>query len=250
MINGMKNILKNVIYFFLSKVSFRGTVVLMYHSVGDNNEFFTVRPNEFERHMRYLKIGRFNVISLEQFMEILEKGLPVGRKTIVITFDDGYEDNYLNAYPILRKYDFPATIFVSTANIGKTVGAREGTELKVLDSEEIKEMQKSGLIYFGSHAHHHVKLHGLGEAEIDGEMVESKDSLEEILGEKIVSIAYPFGCVNKLVKNTARKYFKLGCGVQKGRVFNGGDIFNMKRNSVDSGVNFTQFKGIVRFGRI
>lgn len=222
----------------------------MYHSVGDNNEFFTVPADEFERQMRYLSDNKFNVISLRQLFEILKNGRPFKRKTIVVTFDDGYEDNYLNGYPILKKYNFPATIFVSTAKIGEAVRARNGTELKVLSNGEIKEMSGNGLIHFGSHSHNHIKLASLGAADIDKEITESKNILEAMLTGKIFSIAYPSGRINELVKDRASKQFELGCGVKRGRVLEGGDMFDMKRNSVDSGVSFTQFKGIAKFGRI
>lgn len=246
----MKNLLKNIIYFFLARMSFRGAVILMYHSIGGNNEFFTVRVDEFERHMRYLSDNKFNVISLRQLSEILKNGLPFKRKTIVVTFDDGYEDNYVNAYPVLKKHNLTATIFVSTANIGKTVRARRGTELNVLGIGKIKEMQESGLISFGSHADNHIKLAHLKEKDIIEEMSESKNKLKDILREYPLGIAYPSGSVNELVTRVASRYFSIGCGVKKGRVFHGNDPLDLKRNSVDSEVNFTQFKGIAKFGRI
>ena len=65
----MKNIFKNIIYFFLSKMSFHGAVVLMYHSIGYNNEFFTVRTEEFEEQMSYLSKKKFNVISLTKMIK-------------------------------------------------------------------------------------------------------------------------------------------------------------------------------------
>ena len=190
------------------------------------------------------------MISLKQLLESIKSGLPIKRKTVIITFDDGYKDNYLNACPVLQKYALPATVFISTANIGKAVVARNGTKLDVLKEEEIVEMQKSGLIDFGSHADRHIKLAHLQEKDIIEEMTRSKERLKDILRAEPFSIAYPSGNVNELVKNTASRYFDLGCGIKKGRVLHDSDLMDMKRNSVDSEVNFIQFKGIVKFGRV
>ena len=121
----MKKLIKNLIYKILSYFNFGGVVILMYHSIAENNEFFTVSPKEFEKQMAYLKNHNFNVVKLTDLPGLFKK--PILRKSLVITFDDGYEDNYLNARPILEKYNLPATIFVSSACIGETRRMSKGT---------------------------------------------------------------------------------------------------------------------------
>lgn len=246
----MKKFLKNIIYFFLALFRRNGAVILMYHSIGDNREFFTVSEKEFDRQMTYLKENDFHVISAVDLIEIVENNLLIPDKTVVITFDDGYQDNFRNAFPILNKHRFPATIFVSTANIGKMVMARSGTELAILSIDEIIEMDKSGLISFGSHAHDHIKLTSLDKVEINKQLSVSKKILENILNNEQIFIAYPSGRVNDEVKDVAKEYFRAGFGVEKGRVVHDDDMMELKRNSVDKDVSFIQFKGIAAFGRI
>lgn len=246
----MKKLLKNVLYFILTFFEHKGVVVLMYHSVGENREFFTVPEKGFERQMKYLSKNKFNVISVEQLVEILEKNLAIPRKTVVITFDDGYEDNFLAALPILKKFDFPATIFVSTANIGKTIQARNGSKLKIMSADQIKEMEDSGLISIGSHSNEHIKLPSLNSEQISKQLSLSQSTLVGIFGKEAQYLAYPSGKVNADVREVASKYFRAGFGVQKGRVALGDDMMCIKRNSVDATVSFPQFKGIAVFGRI
>lgn len=246
----MKKFLKNIIYFLLSLFRHEGGVILMYHSIGDNREFFTVSEKEFDRQMAYLKENNFNVVTLMALVGMLENKLLIPNKTIAITFDDGYEDNFQNAFPILSKYGFPATIFVSTANIGGKLIARRGTRLNIVSIGEIIEMGKSGLISFGSHSHDHIKLTSLDKVEINKQLSVSKKILENILNNEQTFFAYPSGRADDGVKNIAKEYFRIGFGVQKGRVMLGDDMMELKRNSVDREVSFMQFKGIVTFGRI
>lgn len=115
----MKNSFKNLVYFILSFFNFKGAVILMYHSVGDNSELATVKLKNFKKQLDYLKKKKFNVIKLSKLARIIESGEKIQPKTICFTFDDGYQDNYINVLPLLKKYDFPATVFISPALLCK-----------------------------------------------------------------------------------------------------------------------------------
>jgi len=243
----MRALIKSIIYKFLSFFKPGGVAVLMYHSVADNDEFFTVKPEEFERQMRFLKKNNFEVKGLE---ELINLDFEKAKNKVVLTFDDGYEDNFLNALPILKKYNFPATIFISTDLIGKEIIARKGAKMKILSEFQIKEMTKSGIIKFGSHSHRHLKLSKLSEAEIEKELETSKEILEKITGQKIISFAHPYGDYNERVKNIATKFFEILCTISKGQVKNKNQLLDLPRNSIDSKVSFGQFKYIVEIGRI
>src|SRR3989338_11299150 len=94
--------------------------ILMYHSISDGpNESLHVKPDSFLRQMAYIKWRRYNVISLDELVEGIKSGKRFKHNTVVITFDDGYEDNYKYAYPVLRDFGFPATIFLISNYIGK-----------------------------------------------------------------------------------------------------------------------------------
>lgn len=245
----MKKAIKELIYSMLANFNFKGVVILMYHSISDNEEFFTVKPHEFKRQMQYLKDNNFRVIGLAELLEELPQEHRADR-TVVITFDDGFEDNYLNALPVLEKFGFNATIFLSSDMLGGVVTGRKGAEMKILAVEEIRVMQQSGLIDFGCHGRSHKKLTQMDEALLEEELAISKKRLEDILEKNIADLAFPFGDYNDNVKKEARRHFRSACTVKRGRVDRSTDLFELNRNSIDSHVSFRQFKGIVKYGRI
>ncbi len=93
--------------------------ILMYHHVNEHKgDIVTISPSDFEKQMAYIK-DNFNTIHLNELLSYLEKGERFPPRTCVITFDDGYYDNFAYAYPILKKYNLKATIFVTTSRIGE-----------------------------------------------------------------------------------------------------------------------------------
>ncbi len=223
----------------------------MYHSVGNNKEFFTVTAGEFERQMGYIKSRGYHVISLKDLVESVIQKKPFSPRTIVLTFDDGYRDNFTNAFPVLKKYNFPASIFLVSDWIGTTVTVRTGEPMPILNEKEIKAMQASGLIDFYPHTARHAKLTVLAEPQIEEEIGRSASALADrgIAGASI--FAYPFGLYNPTTVSVLRKLgFRAALTVQPGQVNPHSDLLALPRNSVDSRVSFNQFKGIVHRGRI
>lgn len=247
----LKALLKNIFYTLIRFWPWQGAVVLMYHSIGDNPEFFTVETKEFEKQMTYLAKHKFNVISAANLVEKIKRGEKIPAKTVVITIDDGYEDNYLNACPILKKYNFPATIFVVTDSIGKFTMARNGTVMNRLGWSQMEEMAKTRLIEFYPHSHSHPKLDLFLPEWAEKEVCFSKDILEQGFHKKLPIFAYPYGRYNmEAITILKRHNFEAAFTVKTGRVQLGDDLFLLKRNSIDSKINFSMFKGIVRYGRI
>ena len=249
----IKGLLKDFVYFLLDKLlPFKANqaVILMYHSIGHQGEFFQATVQEFAKHMDYLAKNKFNVIGLSKLSADLSQGAGLPKKTVAITFDDGYLDNYSLAWPILKEHCFPAIIFVNTAELGQTRMARGGHRLPLMSDKEILEMAKNGLVEFGSHCHHHVKLVNLAEPEMTEEFKQSKKALQDLLGKKPEILAYPSGRYNDSVKATAKKYFTTAVTVRPGVVKPGDDLLALKRNSVDRSVSFTQFKGLIKFGKL
>lgn len=159
--------------------------ILMYHHVDvvPKGSSVHVSPEAFERQMEFLKIHSYRVIPLADLVEKLKKRSNIPAKTVVITFDDGNLNNFKNAFPILKKMDFPATIFMITDNIGK-----EGW----LSEEDLRILDESG-ISIGSHTAHHAYLPDLDEEMIDAELVQSKARLEDLLGHPVTLFSYPAG---------------------------------------------------------
>ena len=225
-------------YITRSKSNKRGLTILTYHSISNEIEpDETVTPEEFERQLQYIK-ENYRVISLEEAIEYLQTDFGKISGSIVITFDDGYSDNYYNAYPLLKKHDFPATIFLISDFI-KNNGS------KYLSSSQIHEM-KSNDISFGSHTVSHQILTRLTNEEIVREIRDSKDTLESRLDQKISSFAYPVGTradfndeIMEIVK--ACKY-TCACSNMYGMNGENADIFALKRIGIETTDNFFIFK--------
>lgn len=248
--NLFKQSIKAAIYFlkriFLSE---NKAVILMYHSIGDSKVFFNVKRAEFETQMKFLKENNYNVVSAEKLLEYLNKK-DIPSKTVVITFDDGYQDNFLNAWPILKKYNFPATIFLATGNVGSDFMIR-GEVMRFLNWNEMSEMEASGLIDIEPHTETHQKLNKLTTEETFAEINVSKKMIEEKLNKKCHFFSYPFGIYNDNIIKILKDFsFRAGLSIDKGRIDFKTDKFILRRNSIDSAVKFREFKNIIKLGKV
>ena len=170
--------------------------VLMYHYVEDTKlakkDKRIVTPESFEKQMRFLKVNDYNVISLEDFSELLKEKKEAPRNTVVITFDDGHLDNYEIAYPILKKYGLKATMFVIVDYLN---------EPNFMTEEQIREMSSSGLITIGSHTLTEPHLPSLTDKDRLGrEIYRSKKKLEDILDRPVNCFSYPIGGINEEIR--------------------------------------------------
>ena len=175
-----------------------GVPVLNYHQVEEKNgNPLTLWPDQFEAQMAYLAAEGYTTITIDEMMDALENGTPLPEKPVIITFDDGYADNYEYAYPILKKYGFKATIFL--------IYDFTNTYPNYLTWEQINEMKESGLIHFESHTMTHANLAELTSAdELRHEIADSHDLLSEKLGYDMHYIAYPGGRVNEEIEEITR----------------------------------------------
>lgn len=247
----LKHLLKNIFYTLIRFWPWPGAVVLMYHSVGDNPEFFTVTSAQFERQMAYLAKHHFKVIAVTELIKKLERGEKPDRKTVILTIDDGYEDNYFHIFSVLKRYNFPAAIFITTDLIGKFTVARRGTTMNLLSWSQINAMVTSGLMEFFSHSHTHPKLDQISLELAEKEIALSRDILEQGLHKKLPFFAYPYGQYNEgVVEILKRHNFEAAFTVKTGRIQSGDDPLLLRRNSIDSRVSFAMFKGIVKYGRL
>ena len=166
--------------------------ILMYHYINSEEPLRSrlgVSPKSFERQMRFLREHKYNIVSLEELTDLIKNKKKIPSKTIVITFDDGYLDNYTNAYPVLKKYNIPATIFVVINRIGKHLGNDD-----YMSWQQIKELSVLGLVTIGSHSMNHPNLSEMrSEGELKEEIFESKKILEKELNKEVKFFSYPFG---------------------------------------------------------
>ncbi len=171
-------------------------VVLNYHKVDNIHNSLSVIPEDFERQMRYLSENGYNTITPEQLYDNITTGAELPKKPILITFDDGYQDNYDNAYPILKKYNMKATIFVVTGFLGK--------DKNYLTWEEAKELENSG-ISIESHTLNHKSMTELSDEQLRVELVNSRIDIKEKLGKESYFMAYPTGTYNLHIANMVKE---------------------------------------------
>lgn len=172
----------------------RGVPILCYHSVSpaSTESRFRVSPATFEKHIGYI-CKNYRAIRIDEFLDVLRGGRK-RENAVVITFDDGYLDNFEFAYPILKRYECPAIVYVATGFVGKeTILEENGEKLIPMTWSNIREMHGSGLIEIGAHTHTHRILSKLPFDEAKLEINKSKSILENMIGCEIRHFAYPNG---------------------------------------------------------
>jgi len=234
-----KDTVKTAIFFCLNAISTflprHRSAVLLYHSIDDNDVYLTVKPEIFEKQAQYLKENDYRVISLKELAGIIRTKKEIQPKTVVLTFDDGFLSHYEKVFPILKKYNFPATFFVSTGLVGGSMNNSQGLPQSTMTWEQIKEMSQSPLIDIEPHGVSHKDFSKIPLLEAEREIIESKNEIEQRLNKKCFSFAFPRGgCNQDLAGLVKRRGFETAVTIKKGLVKTGDDIFMLKRNTVDS----------------
>jgi peptidoglycan/xylan/chitin deacetylase (PgdA/CDA1 family) len=229
----------------------KGVAILMYHKIGTPPRDSRLRklwvsPRKFEQQMNYLRKKSIPVISFAEYYQMLqEKRVP--EKAVIITFDDGYQDNYSEAFPVLKKYGFKAMFFLVSDTIGiinKWHDPATEPHQKMLSLEQIREMQAAGM-EFGSHTLSHLNLNALNIEAANIQITKSKPVLEEVLGKPVDIFAYPYGAgaynprVKQLVKPAG---YKLAVGIKQAiNMRDQEDLFALKRITVRGDENMFDF---------
>ncbi|MEN6490139.1 MAG: polysaccharide deacetylase family protein, partial [Smithella sp.] len=229
-----------------------GVPILMYHSISDDREHgvhpyykINTAPTIFADHMRFLSENNYSVIDLESLKNCFDKKHKLNTKYAVITFDDGYQDFYANAFPILQKYGFTATVFLPTSFISNEKLKLKGKDH--LNWDEVKALSKAG-ISFGSHTVTHPQLSTLETEEVEYEIKLSKMVIEDKLGKEIDTFSYPFKFPEEnkvfitLLRNILQKHgFRYGVSTRIGSVLKKDDIYFMKRIPINTGDDIPLF---------
>jgi peptidoglycan/xylan/chitin deacetylase (PgdA/CDA1 family) len=174
----------------------------MYHHVGraddtDSGSFFT--DCETFAQQLDLIVEKYYPVTLSELEDCYVNGKEMPRNAVLLTFDDGYSDNYTYAYPLLLKKKVPATVFLSTGHTG--------VAKNMLTWAQVKEMHESRWIEFASHGVNHKRLRMCNDEDILFELAKSKEVLEKALGKPVNSFCYPYGAFDKRVR---RLVFKAG----------------------------------------
>lgn len=166
--------------------------ILMYHYIEDVSSStrmaaLYLSPAIFEEQLQAIKLNHYNPIFASEAAKSLRDKKPLPARSLALTFDDGYEDFYDNVYPLLKKYDIKATLYVIINRIDQPGYVSE---------TELKELSLSRFVEIGSHTFNHPDLKLGNTREADWEIKESKKGLERITGRPVLTFAYPFGRYN------------------------------------------------------
>lgn len=220
--------------------------ILVYHCFLKSSKLsINVPPEKFLEQLQYLADHDYKVISLEKFVEALNKKLPLPQKSVVITIDDGCKSVYSVALPYLNKFNFCATLFLTTNFVKDD-----------FTWEMVKILQESGTIDIQGHTktHHHRTLVRDLKTEkrksylkrLEMELLESKKILEGKLNKEVKYLAYPYGKYDQFVTKKAKEY-----GYKALLTFHGGtntlssDPFNINRQAIRSDFDLKRFASIL-----
>ena len=209
--------------------------VLMYHAVSDDLwgywDLF-VSPQTIEEELLYLQENGFETIWFEDLSHVEDYEKPV-----ILTFDDGYDDNYTELFPLLQKYNAKATIFV----IPKAIGTPHK-----MTAEQIYELSRSGLVSIQSHTYSHGNLSTMDEEKLIFEMEESQKYLAALTGQVPYAVCYPEGTRSELSIEVAGRYYDYGL-LMNGQLYNtSDDPLRVKRFYVPRGYDLGSFRWSVQ----
>ncbi len=234
-------------------LAFRGECVpiLAFHSVSHHCDPFAVTPDTFERMMIHIKESNYKVLTLKEAVDGLTNANVPGR-SLAITFDDGYMDNYINALPVLRNLNFAATFFVVTGNIAnKSIWDKQCLDLMGWD--HLKELANNGHS-IGSHTHSHVRLTNVSSPlQLHVEILQSKQMIHDKVDTDWISFAYPYsaGVYNQDVHtNLIRAGYT--CAVTSTGYFGNNsttDKWQLKRIRIDHSTTLAKFKEMVSYAK-
>ncbi len=174
--------------------------IIMYHDITAVKDVdWDVTPEDLEKHFQMLQEGGYTPITMDRMVNHLRTGSQLPEKPVLLTFDDNYVGQYKYAFPLLKKYNYPAVWSVHTRFVGT------GGQKPKATWDQLREMQKSGLVTIASHTVNHLNLKDLSEKEIEKEVTESKKILEKELGVSIDYFTYPEGDFTDRARDQIKK---------------------------------------------
>jgi len=224
--------------------------ILMYHEIAgrrDTASRLAVPPGSFAAQLKHLHDAGFSTLTLSALASALAGGpVQLPSRPVAITFDDGFADFHREALPLLRRYGFTATVFVTTGWIADArpcaAGRRPG---RMLSWNQIREAAEAG-VEIGAHSHRHQQLDQIAPSKLRDELTTSKEVLEDGLGHAVPSLAYPFGYSSARVRRAARDVgYTHGCVVGNALARPGHDPLALPRLTIRRSTRPTTFDSIV-----
>jgi len=219
----------------------------MYHRVVEDHSKdagsidIWVSRQHLEKQFVLLKSKGIEPIS---FAQLAQSDPRIVQDKVILTFDDGYTDNYDVLFPLLKKFSYTAVIYlVSKRKFNQWDVEQNGTpEYSLLSQQQMQEMKAYG-IEFGSHTETHPNLLGLDDVALDKEISGSKRDIDQLLNQETLSFAYPYGSCNEKIKLLVKKAgYKFGISTKNGPYSFWEDPFQIRRQVMRSGTGLFQFR--------
>lgn len=229
--------------------------ILMYHSIGEcATRFrpFTLSPTRFRDHLRVLSDEGYSVVSVSDLLATSGDGHLTDVRTVGLTFDDGFRDFASVAAPMLIDRGFGATAFITTGHIGGTSRwlAPEGEGKRpMMTWREVTEVASGG-IEIGAHTHTHPQLDLVSRSRVSSELSRSKSELENAVGRAVDAFAYPYGYLNRAVRQAAVDAgFRSACAVRDLPYRSTDDLFCIPRLTITDQTDAKALRLLLRGSR-
>jgi peptidoglycan/xylan/chitin deacetylase (PgdA/CDA1 family) len=205
--------------------------ILMYHSISSGNSL-RVPKEQFQQEVKWLKDNGYYTLSPEEALTVLTENKEPRKKIVLITFDDGYKDNYTAAYPILKKYGMKATIFM----IGKAIGYKTH-----LSEKQMLDMSQHG-ISIESHTINHLDLNALPAKQQQFELDHSKALFDKMFKQNTIMLAYPAGRYNNETLAIAKAAgYKMAVTTEPGSAASDEGMLTLHRVRISPGMALPEF---------
>ena len=221
-------------------VGLNRALLLTYHNFAKGaGNGSTVEDSEFYMQMEYLSENKYNVISLSELFDILEKKKEIPPKTVIITIDDGWISTKTIALPILKKFNFPAELFVYTDIVGKSG--------KFVTWDDLIEMEKDGInIQCHSKSHANLRKYKNNPKRLRREIGDAKKIIEEKTGAKCEFFAYPYGKITDMIHPLLDEYgYRGAVTINMGFVEPDYNKYRVRRTSISGEYDMSLFEFIM-----
>src|SRR5574340_118921 len=206
--------------------------ILMYHHIRENPkpgdlvyDVLNVNSRQLDEQLNYFAAHNYHTVTLGDLSRALNGKTRLPENPVILTFDDGYRNFYENAFPLLKKYKMKAIMFIITSVVGSS---------PYLTWDQIKEMDKSGLVEFGAHTMHHPNLPDISQEMEKEEIIGSKKDLESHLKKPVIWFAYPYGSYSNIIIKTVKDAgFAGAVSTIYGAIQNKDNFYLMPRIGVD-----------------
>jgi peptidoglycan/xylan/chitin deacetylase (PgdA/CDA1 family) len=203
--------------------------ILTYHSLDDTGSVISIAPSVFRSQMSWLAESGIRVVPLSEI-----RSTPAA---VALTFDDGFQNFFEHALPVLQEHRFPATIFVvssycGAANTWSSQAARPSVpQLRLMAWSQLEQAAKAGVMV-GSHTATHPHMTRLSAAEVEEELRLSRTTIEDRTGASVTAFAYPYGDYSVAVRQAAARHYSFACGTKLAFVSSGSDPMELPRLDV------------------